>query len=107
MKNSQKFEKLLGIVSLGKGIIDVSKFEKLHNSQVLATLILKCPTFNKRVTKVMRKSFLPKDWKENENVRKQMVVSVFGMASCKVLKKYVSLLLSIWFFSSLFVTFTS
>ena len=56
IQKSQKLEELLGIVSLGKGVI-----ETLHNSQVLATLVRDCSFTNKRVTKAMRTSFLPKD----------------------------------------------
>jgi hypothetical protein len=73
IKKSQKLEELLGIVSLGKGVIDVSKFEKLHNSQDFATLILECPTSTKRIIKVMRSLFSSTDWEANENTRKQMV----------------------------------
>ena len=59
---AHKLEELLGIVSLGKGVIDVTKFEKLHNSQILATLVIDTPTSNKRVTKTMKNLFLSKDW---------------------------------------------
>ena len=57
-KNSQKFEELLGIMSLDKGVIKVSKFKKLYNSHILATLILECPTSIKRISKVIKSSFL-------------------------------------------------
>ena len=60
-------------MSLGKGVIDVTKFEKLYNSQVLASLVLDAPTSNKRVTKTMRNLFVSKDWEENENARKEFV----------------------------------
>ena len=75
---AHKLEELLGIVSLGKGVIDVTKFEKLHNSQVLATLVIDTPTSNKRVTKTMRNSFLPKDWEQNENAMKEFVAPILA-----------------------------
>lgn len=37
----QKLEELLGIDTFGKNIIDVTKFEKLHKSQVFAILDFK------------------------------------------------------------------
>ena len=61
IQKSHKLEELLGIVALGKGVIDVSKFKKLHKSQILATLVLDTPTSNKRVPKTMKNYFLSKD----------------------------------------------
>ena len=57
-------------------MIDVIKFEKLYNSQVLATLVIDTPTSNKRVTKTMRNSFLANDWEQNENARKEFVAPI-------------------------------
>ena len=70
IKNFQKLEELLEIMFLDKGVIDVNKFEKLHNCQVLATLILKCPASTKKITKVMGNSFSSINWEANENTRK-------------------------------------
>ena len=78
IEKAHKLEKLLGIVSLGKGVIDVTKFEKLQKSQVLATLVIDTPTSHKRVTKTMRNSFLSKDWKQNENARKEFVAPILA-----------------------------
>ena len=61
IQKAHKLEEFLRIVSLGEGMTDVIKFEKLHNSQVLATLVIDTHTSNKRVTKTMRISFLSKD----------------------------------------------
>jgi hypothetical protein len=83
IQKSQKLEELLGIVSLGKGVIDVGKFEKLHNSQVLATLILQYPTSTKRITKVMRSSFSSIHWEANERTRKQMVEPILDWHRAK------------------------
>ena len=63
-------------MSLGKDVIVVTKFEKLYNSQVLATLVHDCYTFNKRITKEMMTSILPKEWEQNKNVRKKFVASI-------------------------------
>lgn len=57
-------------------MIDLTKFEKLHNSLVLATLVLDTPSSNKKVTKTMRNSFLAKDWEQNENARKEFVAPI-------------------------------
>lgn len=40
IQKSYELKEFLGIVSLGKGIIGMTKFEKLHNSQVIATWFL-------------------------------------------------------------------
>ena len=88
IKKSQKLEELLGIVSLGKGIIDVSKFEKLHTSQILATLILECPTSTKKITKVMWSSFSSIDWEANENIKKQMLKPIL---ECHRAKSFVNM----------------
>ena len=76
IQKAHKLEELLGIVALGKGIIDVTKFEKLHNSQILATLVRDTPISNKKVTKTMRNSFLSKDWEQNENARKEFIAPI-------------------------------
>ena len=61
IQKSHKFEELLEILFLDKGIIDETKLEKLHNSQVLVTLVFYCFTSNKKLTKAIRNSFISKD----------------------------------------------
>ena len=76
IQKAHKLEELLGIVCLGKDVIDVTKFEKLHNFQVLVTLVIDTPTSNKSVTKTMRNLFLSNDWEQNENARKKFVAPI-------------------------------
>jgi hypothetical protein len=83
IQKSQKLEELLGIIFLDKGVIDVGKFEKLHNFQILATLILECHTSTKRITKVMRSLFSSIHWETNERTRKQMVQPIFDWHCAK------------------------
>lgn len=63
-------------MSLGKDVIVVTKFEKLYKSQVLTTLVRDCCTSNKRITKKMMTSILPKEWEQNKNVRKKFVAPI-------------------------------
>lgn len=58
-------------MSLGKNLINMTKFEKLYNYQILATLVCDYCTSNKRDTKTMKSSILPKDCEQNENTRKE------------------------------------
>ena len=68
---------------MDKGVIDVGKFEKLHNFQVLATLIIECPTSTKIITNVMRNSFSSIHWEANERTMKQMVEPIFNWHRAK------------------------
>ena len=66
IQKTHKLEELLGIVTLGKDVINITKFEKLNNSQILAILVFDTPILNKKITKTIRNSFLSKDWEQNE-----------------------------------------
>ena len=61
IKNCNELDDLLKITSLGKGVIDVGKFEKLHNTQAILRVVFKCLISKKRLIKFMRSYFLPKD----------------------------------------------
>jgi hypothetical protein len=76
MNKENKLEELIGVKKMGEGVLDLSKLEKLHNSKVLANLIMNTPTSNTRVPKSMRTVFLEKDWSKNEKKRKALVTPI-------------------------------
>jgi hypothetical protein len=66
----EKLEEFLGVESLGKGNLNFSKIEGLHNSGDLAELLRRNPQKNKEVTKAFQENFYYSKWQRNEEERK-------------------------------------
>lgn len=76
IKISNKHYDFLEITSLDKIVNDVEKIDNYIILKFLASLVIKCPISMKIVTKSIRSYFRPKNWEQNENSKKQVVVPI-------------------------------
>ncbi|KAG0613735.1 hypothetical protein M758_6G126200 [Ceratodon purpureus] len=86
IKNGGKLEEFLGVESLGKGNLNFSKIEKLHNLEALADLVRSNPQNNKKVTKDFQELFYYSKWERNEKERKGLVASIVKWHRAKSMK---------------------
>lgn len=86
INNAGKLEEFLGVDTLGKGTLNFSKIEALHNSEDLAELVRTNPENNKKVTEAFKENFYYHNWQRNEKVRKGMVASIVKWHRAKTMK---------------------